>query len=365
MHNWFYWSKLSATKEYAFLQALYQRDFPTPTPIDHNRHAIVMSLVDGFPLNQVRNMANPKDTYDHAMNILVRLAEYGLVHCDFNEFNIMINNETGRLTIIDFPQMISISHVNADELFQRDVQGLIKFFSRLQHNPVIPDDVPKLSDIVQYLNAEDMRLDVEMEASGYISTHKHKLAKSDDNLVQRLHAHAWALPVEPISEQEDDQDDDEEVDKENMTLDRNVQVSNMNDLEDDAANLVDEDEDEDRVLAEEQHEKMQDVSVHERRRICGDDSETKESETDDEIETCHSASHPHHRSSCFAARRWGQPKTEQKLHDDAPHEQQQHIRDRVRQAVHMSRQKQNHLRRTTRNASKLSIKGKLVHQERY
>lgn len=48
------------------------------------------------------------------MSIVVRLAEYGLVHCDFNEFNIMIG-ENGKITMIDFPQMISTSHPNASE----------------------------------------------------------------------------------------------------------------------------------------------------------------------------------------------------------------------------------------------------------
>ena len=48
------------------------------------------------------------------MDIVVRLAECGLVHCDFNEFNIMID-ETNKITMIDFPQMISTNHVNAEE----------------------------------------------------------------------------------------------------------------------------------------------------------------------------------------------------------------------------------------------------------
>lgn len=48
------------------------------------------------------------------MSLIVRLAECGLVHCDLNEFNLMINEE-GELTMIDFPQMISISHPNATE----------------------------------------------------------------------------------------------------------------------------------------------------------------------------------------------------------------------------------------------------------
>lgn len=47
------------------------------------------------------------------MELIVQLGSYGLIHCDFNEFNIMIS-ETGKITIIDFPQMVSISHINAE-----------------------------------------------------------------------------------------------------------------------------------------------------------------------------------------------------------------------------------------------------------
>ncbi|DBA00759.1 TPA: hypothetical protein N0F65_001230 [Lagenidium giganteum] len=161
--SWFYMSRLSALKEYAFLKALYERGFPTPTPIDCNRHAICMSLVDGYPLNQVRRLANSKDAYETAMSIVVRLAECGLVHCDFNEFNLMIN-EDGKLTMIDFPQMISTSHPNATELFNRDVNGLVKFFSRLQGGAYTPDSVPRLQDIIA---DSDNRLDVDVEASGF------------------------------------------------------------------------------------------------------------------------------------------------------------------------------------------------------
>lgn len=161
--SWFYMSRLSALKEFVFMKALYDRDFPTPTPIDCNRHAICMSLVDGFPLNQVRRLANSKDVYDSAMSIVVRLAECGLVHCDFNEFNLMIG-ENGQLTMIDFPQMISTSHPNAQELFDRDVKGLVKFFSRLQGGAYTPDSVPQLDEIIA---DTENRLDVDVQASGF------------------------------------------------------------------------------------------------------------------------------------------------------------------------------------------------------
>ena len=46
------------------------------------------------------------------MGLIVRLAEHGLIHCDFNEYNLLMNDEE-EVTIIDFPQMVSVSHQNA------------------------------------------------------------------------------------------------------------------------------------------------------------------------------------------------------------------------------------------------------------
>jgi RIO kinase 2 len=48
------------------------------------------------------------------MALLLRLAHAGLVHGDFNEFNIMLHRKTGDVTLIDFPQMVSTRHVNAE-----------------------------------------------------------------------------------------------------------------------------------------------------------------------------------------------------------------------------------------------------------
>lgn len=48
------------------------------------------------------------------MDIIVRFARAGLIHGDFNEFNILITRETGEAVVIDFPQMVSTSHPNAE-----------------------------------------------------------------------------------------------------------------------------------------------------------------------------------------------------------------------------------------------------------
>ena len=91
------------------MKALYNKGFPTPVPIDSNRHGIVMSYIRATPMSQVREMNNPKKVYSDLIDQVIRLAEHGLVHGDFNEFNLMIDDEEN-ITIIDFPQMTSTNH---------------------------------------------------------------------------------------------------------------------------------------------------------------------------------------------------------------------------------------------------------------
>lgn len=158
-NNWLYLSRLAAIKEYAYMELLHQHNFPTPTPISQNRHAILMSMVPGFPLQQVTLITHPEKVYSRLMNLLTRFAESGLVHGDFNEFNILVN-EAEEIYVIDFPQMVSVDHLNAEEIFARDVDTLRNFFRR--RAGVEFESGPILSEIVV-----TERLDRAVKASGY------------------------------------------------------------------------------------------------------------------------------------------------------------------------------------------------------
>lgn len=94
--SWMYMSRLAAAKEYAFMKILYEHGFPVPQPIDQARHCIVMSYIDAFPLRQIAVL--PPDQvpllYSALMKLIVRLARAGLIHGDFNEFNLLIREVT-------------------------------------------------------------------------------------------------------------------------------------------------------------------------------------------------------------------------------------------------------------------------------
>ncbi|XP_017752125.1 PREDICTED: serine/threonine-protein kinase RIO2 isoform X2 [Eufriesea mexicana] len=156
--SWLYLSRISATREYAYMKALFDRGFPVPKPIDLNRHCVVMELVEGGPLCGVYAIDDVESLYDELMNLIVKLGNHGVIHGDFNEFNIMIIN-SGKPILIDFPQMISTEHVDAKTYFERDVNCVRDFFKR--RFAYESELYPTFEDI----SREDC-IDVEIKASG-------------------------------------------------------------------------------------------------------------------------------------------------------------------------------------------------------
>ncbi|XP_060533350.1 uncharacterized protein LOC132706187 [Cylas formicarius] len=127
--SWLYLSRISATKEFAYMKALHDRSFPVPKPIDFNRHCVVMELVQGTLLNHVADVQDVEVLYDELMNLIVNFANSGVIHGDFNEFNIILN-ENEKPVVIDFPQMMSTEHPNAEMYFNRDVTCVREFFKK-------------------------------------------------------------------------------------------------------------------------------------------------------------------------------------------------------------------------------------------
>ncbi|KAJ1571323.1 hypothetical protein NDA12_006486 [Ustilago hordei] len=344
--SWMYMSRLAAAKEYAFMKILHQHGFPVPQPIDQARHCIVMSFIDAFPLRQIALL--PPDQipllYSALMKLIVRLARAGLIHGDFNEFNLLIrevanpsddeyesdsnraqsanvsqpkststrqqleaqqnqpgleaelaegqeiergkgfqrivapaslqvtddsedqhlqegseeqeeddqqdaasdgqvhlgNDVTVEPILIDFPQMVSINHENAEYYFDRDVECVRRFFrKRFRYHS---DEYPRFQDVVpeharkqtklpktapDAQNGEqacpapesaDVRLDLLAKASGFSGT------KEDRELEQfmsalRLSTTEGMIQIADSKDDEDEDQDDEDEDEEDVSQD--------------------------------------------------------------------------------------------------------------------------------------------------
>ena len=204
-YSWLYLSRLATLKEFLYMQTQNEHGFPTPKPIDSNRHAIQMSKIDGLPLVRIKNIVDKPGVYKQAMDMIVKLTQYGLIHCDYNEFNLMLD-EQEKLHVIDFPQMVSISHYNADMYMMRDVNCIRTLFWR-KYNYVIKDE--------QDFSIEDFetikRLDENVQASGYSNKEENKEIKNFailDGIYEDI------KKEDAGSEDEEEEGDEEEGDEE-------------------------------------------------------------------------------------------------------------------------------------------------------
>mmetsp|Transcript_42721 Transcript_42721/g.93216 ORF Transcript_42721/g.93216 Transcript_42721/m.93216 type:complete len:522 (+) Transcript_42721:69-1634(+) len=127
--SWMYMARLAAQKEYAYLKSLYEQGYPVPTPVDCNRHAVLMDFVPATPMYRMHRLKEPHKVLERLMRLIVKFARGGVIHGDFNEFNLMIHDDE-KVTVIDFPQIMKIEHENAEMYFDRDVDCVKRFFRK-------------------------------------------------------------------------------------------------------------------------------------------------------------------------------------------------------------------------------------------
>jgi RIO kinase 2 len=139
-----------------------------------------MQYIPSYPLCRIEEIADKEKAYNDLISLLVKITERGLVHGDFNEFNILVDKDQN-MYIIDFPQMISLEHDDAKFYFERDVKCIGKFFLKkfgmTFHNEI------KFSDIVR----KDY-MDVKLKAYGFdlVLARLKKEEKEEKNLQKLL-----------------------------------------------------------------------------------------------------------------------------------------------------------------------------------
>ncbi|KAF7729158.1 Serine/threonine-protein kinase RIO2 [Apophysomyces ossiformis] len=330
--SWMYMSRLAAMKEFAFMKVLYDNGFPVPQPIDISRHCVVMELIDAFPLRQIDVVADPGKLYSDLMSLIVKLAQHGLIHGDFNEFNILIKSN-GDPILIDFPQMVSTSHVNAEYYFNRDVECIRTFFRRrFAYESVL---YPKFKLDVN----REFSLDVQVAASGFTKKMQDELEEYQEELKQEdeenegdENEETTDSEEEVDEKQEEEQDAPKELTEEEKLQQhlQNIRLGNTEPIDDDYESEEEEVEDEESAEEAEEEE-------------YAEENEGKDSRPD--------ANRPLQalNNRDFKAHRDTKPKTRKKttLSEDV-------IKERVSQAMRTQSNKQNYRSHVRRN----QVKGK-------
>jgi RIO kinase 2 len=130
-HQWLSINIGAAQKEAEGLTRAKGAGVNVPRFVARNRHAVLMSKIDGVMLfrckkNEVENPARLlAETLENIRKAFVRGK---MVNGDISEYNILYDGELP--WIIDWPQYVSVTHPNAHELLRHDVSEPARFFRK-------------------------------------------------------------------------------------------------------------------------------------------------------------------------------------------------------------------------------------------
>lgn len=123
---WLYAASLAARREFQVMEKLYP-SVSIPRPVAVSRHALAMEFVYGPQLNKI-TLSDPEDGLNMILEEVGKAWRLGIVHADLSEFNIMIADEGPKL--IDWPQAVDVAHPHSQELLERDLSNVLRFFER-------------------------------------------------------------------------------------------------------------------------------------------------------------------------------------------------------------------------------------------
>ncbi len=126
----FTWTK----KEFSNLKRMHEGGLRVPEPITFSGNILVMRCMEEneMPAPMLKYCELDNDTmeavYHHVIEDLVRLIrKVKLVHGDLSEYNILLVNELPYM--IDVSQAVPLTHPKAEDLFYRDVDNLVRYFT--------------------------------------------------------------------------------------------------------------------------------------------------------------------------------------------------------------------------------------------
>lgn len=127
--SWVECSRHNCRQEFKNLTLFKSEGFSVPTVLDYDRHILIMDLIDGMDLSEIKSnffvekkiLGDSEEAQLEKLNetlygFLSEAYKLGFVHGDFNEFNIMITSE--KVIFLDFTQLIK---VDQNEEFSKEI----------------------------------------------------------------------------------------------------------------------------------------------------------------------------------------------------------------------------------------------------
>jgi RIO kinase 1 len=122
-----------AKKEFANLEKFQKIGIRVPHPITLSRNVLVMEYI-GTPEQPARQlkdfeMEDPKEMAEWMLGVIrTAYAKGKIVHGDLSEYNVLITDEGP--VVIDLAQAVLVEHWRAQELLERDVTNVARYFKK-------------------------------------------------------------------------------------------------------------------------------------------------------------------------------------------------------------------------------------------
>lgn len=127
-NSWLLLNIETAKKEYDILTYLKDSSISFPSPLYRSFHCIVMEPIYGSRLSDIENLDCPELVLEKIISNMTIAYRKGYINGDLNEYNILVNDDN--IFILDWPQAVRVDTTNADVVLMRDVNNIVKFFSR-------------------------------------------------------------------------------------------------------------------------------------------------------------------------------------------------------------------------------------------
>ncbi len=123
-----------AKKEYKNLMRIGEAGVTVPTPFHHHNNILLMEYIgDEYtpaPLLKDTELEDPASAFDTILGwIETMYTEARFVHGDVSEYNILVWDDA--LVMIDVAQGVLLDHPMAEELLERDVGNICRYFQRI------------------------------------------------------------------------------------------------------------------------------------------------------------------------------------------------------------------------------------------
>jgi RIO kinase 1 len=120
-------------KEYGNLEIARLAGVNAPAPYMFNGTILAMGFIgsdEGVPAPQLKDavLDEPEPVLNQIIEQIRRLYLHELVHADLSEYNILIKD--GAPYMIDFGQAVVLRHPNAMRFLRRDVENIVRYFSK-------------------------------------------------------------------------------------------------------------------------------------------------------------------------------------------------------------------------------------------